>query len=200
MQPAHALFLVAQAMCCHPSAAPFGPETYGKSVLRTLNPIYTPRGRGNMTLEHVVPRSLLARSPPGAARDLHNVFCTTPRMNSVRSNMRFEEALPDDAGLVVHAGEGNFVDRARRTFSPHPDSRGVVARAALYMIRRWGCDPEKVACGGERTLWRWHAAHPPGRMELLHNYLVLRMQKTTNPLISNVTDPDALLELATRAG
>eukprot|EP00961_Rhodomonas_salina_P062370 837068-Rhodomonas_salina.3 len=100
-------------------------------------------GVGNMTLEHVVPKSVLLRAKPwprlAATRDMHNLFCTTPRMNSIRSNMLLGDATdlmgwtemgategtrtlhksqltrstydPDGGCELVYAGEGNFVNQ-----------------------------------------------------------------------------------------
>jgi hypothetical protein len=62
------------------------------------------------------------------------------------------------------------------------------------MCRTWGCEADAVVCGGEKTLWRWHADNPPRAAELLHNYVVLRSQNTTNPFVSNHTDPLRVLE------
>jgi endonuclease I len=206
------VLLLADMAHFHPArpADDFLRHKLARGLLRTLEPIYTPGPVSNATLEHVVPCSVLARGRLGsaAARDLHNVFPTSGQLNSARSSLRFDEVAPRAVAALVEpealgllpVGHGNYVDRRRRVFCPRPDSRGVVARAVLHMCRAWGCAAESVVCGGERTLWRWHAEHPPRAAERLHNYVVLRCQNTTNPFVSNHTDPfRALLEaLATR--
>lgn len=197
----YVLFLLAQGACVARSECPARiPITYGKDLLRSMCPIYCGNATGSMSLEHIVPRSVILatrpRPPKSALHDMHNIFCAPGTMNGIRGNMRYDSvgggtgSMDSDlAEGVVHVGDGNYVDRLRRTFCVHPRYQGLVARAALYMCDRYGVAPEDVVCGGERTLRAWHAAHPPEGMELLHNYLVLRMQGGANPFVSAETDP-----------
>lgn len=186
----HLLFLLMRAMYT-PPIPPL--SSYGKDILRSLDPIYTPHNRGKLTLEHVVPRSLIltnrSRIRREALHDMHNLFSTSRYLNGARGNMRFDEPSLLPPGRLLYVGHGNYIDRLRNTFCPAPEYRGVVARASLHMSKTWGCPPQEIAVGGEETLWRWNAEHPPSEMEMLHNYLVFEMQHTINHFISNETRP-----------
>ena len=178
-------------------------QTYahGKSLVRALPPIYNPHTKDAITLEHIVPKSILLNQPHTdaslAVKDLHNVFACGRTLNQARGCLRFSHrSFPaqDHVMDLRHVEGANFIDRKQEMFCVNPHFRGLVARAVLHMAHCWGCPTEEVVSGGEQTLWKWHRAHPPSTAEMLHNYLVLRTQNTTNMFISNCTDHASLLE------
>eukprot|EP00961_Rhodomonas_salina_P004862 66097-Rhodomonas_salina.1 len=190
MLKTYVLCMIVNFMCIkHKTLTPPRYNDYCKSVLRTLPPTPTPTNDGTNRLERMLPLSFMLsarkRPPPAAIHDMHNIMHTTRPTYTGRkcACSTWRTSLPS-AGRLLCQGAG----------CQFGEYKGVFARAALYMVKEWGCDASEVVWGGEDTLWRWHTDTPPSSQERLHNYLVLRMQKNTNPFVSNATDPILSLE------
>lgn len=153
-----------------------------------------------LTREHIVPQSVIRHSHKQnktAISDLHNIFCCHATINRLRSNLPYSSthpALGQRNATMRNVGFNNFIDMRKRLFVPEPQSRGPIARAILYMQHQYGCDPDVVIEGGEKTAWAWHTEHEADVNEKLHNYFVMKAGYGTNKFISNNTDVSAALD------
>lgn len=133
---------------------------------------------GGWNREHVWPRSDGVGDEGPDYSDLHHLFPCKDTVNSLRSN------LPFDEGTSV----ANFDPFAPESYSdgnswePLDRDKGLVARAVLYMMTRYdGSDalttdlqvaenPSPVGTMGVRsTLLAWHKAFPPTDYERARN-------------------------------
>lgn len=159
--------------------------------------------RAGWTREHIWPRSHggFDVHRPGIGTDLHNLFAADASVNSARSDRDFDdggEPVVDptpapgcDGHLRCRAGDG--------AWEPPDESKGVVARAAMYMACMYGGPPwnlrlvERRTGRGESCLGRlsalraWAAARPPSARELRRNDMVERWQGNRNPFVDDPT-------------
>lgn len=198
----------------NPSGNPLN-KPLTKTAIKLIPTIYGPCRFEDITFEHIVPRSLIVRHTQPfksnlvsakqrcflASNDLHNILPAPKFYNHIRSSMKFSEMLPDDIlknmsierNNYHYVGYGNYIDMHSKTFIVNPVYRGKIARCIMYMTSRWGCHPDLVVEGGQDTLWKWNKENPVDDNERLHNYVVFKLQGTTNKFISNYTDGASML-------
>eukprot|EP00961_Rhodomonas_salina_P206437 2786819-Rhodomonas_salina.1 len=93
----------------------------------------------DLTLEHVVPVSVLKKSnSPCATADARNIFLSCKYVNNARGNARFDFG-PAPSGSIG-LGHGNFIDANREIFYPRAEDAPLIARTLLRM--RSLCDFE----------------------------------------------------------
>jgi endonuclease I len=125
----------------------------------------------NMNCEHTWPQS---QGATGVARtDIHHLFCTDSKSNSVRSSLPFgwvKNSTWSQGGSC--RGNGNFEVRK--------ENRGNTARAKFYFALRYG---KRIGSKEEATLRQWHAEDPVDEAELARNAGVEKIQKNRNPFV-----------------
>lgn len=159
--------------------------------------------------EHVWPRSDGVGDEGADYSDIHHLFPAKDTVNSLRSNLVFDESANLDSDPFAPE---SFKDGD--SWEPHDRDKGVVARALLYMMVRYdGGDvlttdlmlSDSTGATGTHgvlsTLLAWHKAHPPTDYERNRNNLIYsgvsisgitRGQGNRNPFIDFPQFADAL--------
>ena len=110
--------------------------------------------------------------------DLHNLYPAVGEINADRSNFKFARSVRPD---FVYGRCGMKIDRRRQIANPPDSARGIVARAYLYMSRRYGIalDPS------ETNLYNyWNRLYPPGEDECRRSELIAGIQGNANPFVA----------------
>ncbi len=137
---------------------------------------------GDMNVEHTWPQS---KGATGTAKsDLHHLFPTDSKANSVRGNHPFGEVSKvtwTDAGGHSRAGKDAS---GKHVFEPVADHRGNVARAMFYFsaVYKKHIDPAQ-----ETVLKKWNLQDPPDAAELARNSAVEHIQRNRNPFVDDFT-------------
>lgn len=147
------------------------------------------------SLEHIYPISHMTDS---AKIDMHNLFKTTKFLNNARSNYKFtdyEELLfyPNNTWITIKNDvnnknwicleNNNYVNHKQKLFIPSNESKGIIARAILYITFKYKFKLEKVI--NFDTLISWYIKYPPTNKEKYHNNYVKKIQYTDNKFISS---------------
>ena len=168
-----------------------------------------PKTSTSWNREHVWPRSDGVGDEGADYSDIHHLFPAKDTVNSLRSNLVFDESANLDSDPFAPE---SFKDGD--SWEPHDRDKGVVARALLYMMVRYdGSDvlttdlmlSDSTGATGTHgvlsTLLTWHKAHPPTDYERNRNNLiysgvsisgVTRGQGNRNPFIDFPQFADAL--------
>jgi endonuclease I len=168
-----------------------------------------PKTSTSWNREHVWPRSDGVGDEGADYSDIHHLFPCKDTVNSLRSNLVFDESANLDSDPFAPE---SFKDGD--SWEPHDRDKGVVARALLYMMVRYdGGDvlttdlmlSDSTGATGTHgvlsTLLAWHKAHPPTDYERNRNNLiysgvsisgVTRGQGNRNPFIDFPQFADAL--------
>ncbi len=127
-------------------------------------------------------RNCCQKIDPDFARmeaDLHNLVPEIGELNALRSNYRF--------GLLPFINPGQFgscemkIDAAGRRVEPPIETRGLIARAYLYIAERY----EMRLSDSQRQLFdAWDKLYPPDEWEHEWNRRVTSVQGNTNEHIS----------------
>ncbi len=136
-----------------------------------------------VNVEHVWPQShFTSQFSNGTQKsDLHSLFPTTSKNNSIRGNYPFGDVVTvlqapcQEAALGVNsAGE--------RVFEPDDSIKGDAARAIFYFSVRY---KSKVDKNQEMSLREWHEMDPPDEREVELNNKIEDIQQNRNPFIDN---------------
>ncbi len=144
--------------------------------------------------EHSWPQAQFEELEPMKS-DLHHIFPTDARANSIRSNHDFGMTYNDgslNSILGTNAGPGED-----QVYQVRPDRRGDIARAHFYMVARYrgtlvegglfddNDDPTDgcINDAEEAVLRAWHEADPVDDAERRRNNRVEGYQRTRNPFI-----------------
>lgn len=168
-----------------------------------------PKTSTSWNREHVWPRSDGVGDEGADYSDIHHLFPAKDTVNSLRSNLVFDESANLDSDPFAPE---SFKDGD--SWEPHDRDKGVVARALLYMMVRYdGSDvlttdlmlSDSTGATGTHgvlsTLLAWHKAHPPTDYERNRNNLiysgvsisgVTRGQGNRNPFIDFPQFADAI--------
>lgn len=130
----------------------------------------------NTTLEHIIPVSYMRNHIH--ARDIHNIYSTTDKMNQLRCNYEFDY-LPRSCMKY----ENNMICKKNKIIYPREEDRGIIARSILYM-----CDEYNYTNYGNIKLYKfWNKKYKPSEKEVLHNEIGYLTQGKYNKYISNYT-------------
>ena len=144
-----------------------------------------------------MPQSLGSKTEPMRG-DLHHLFPTDSRANSIRSSHPFGEVIGKDAhsncttsqtGHIINPRTGRKT--STRGFQPPAEHRGNVARAMFYFASRYRYKLDSLQ---EYYLRKWHNDDPVDEQELERNNKIQQVQGNRNPyidyprLVERITD------------
>ena len=139
-----------------------------------------------MNTEHTWPQSKGAKSEPRRG-DLHHLYPTDSKANSVRGNYVFGEVDGKDAHSSCPQSQiGRMIDpfsgrvTGTRSFQPAADHQGNVARALFYFAARYGYH---ISDNEEYYLKKWHREDPVDDKERQRNDRIEDVQGNRNPFI-----------------
>ncbi|MBK24423.1 MAG: nuclease [Halobacteriovorax sp.] len=132
--------------------------------------------------EHTWPQSKFSgRFPKGLQKsDLHHLFPTDSRANSIRGNNEFANVQGDPlendcAASYSGTPKGNY-----DYFEPPTEHKGNVARALFYFSIRYQI---KISERQEAYLRQWHELDPVDAEERDRNQTIFEIQRNRNPFI-----------------
>lgn len=162
--------------------------------------------RSGWTREHAWPRSRggknegMTTDSPGMGTDAHNLFAADISINSARSNKHFRELRGEGIPVVDNSpmsGDGKLLAKTSTdSWEPPEFSKGIVARAVLYMacayperIRLIEETPQRTdgTLGKLSDILDWNRSYPPTDRERRRNYVVEKYQGNRNPFIDDPT-------------
>jgi deoxyribonuclease-1 len=131
--------------------------------------------------EHTWPQSRFSRSfDKGLQKsDLHHLYPTDSKANSVRGNNEFAEVDGD----MLRDCDGSYTGAEKwqgAYFEPPNEHKGNVARALFYFSVRYKL---KISRNEEEYLRRWHNLDPVDANETARNELIHKVQGNRNPFI-----------------
>jgi endonuclease I len=134
--------------------------------------------------EHTWPQSkFTGRFSRGMQKgDLHHLFPTNSRANSIRSSYNFGDVDGGEIDGCRSSAIGISIDRRSHLqyFEPADEAKGNVARAVFYFSVRYQLQiPESE----EAALRRWHNQDPVDREEEKRNDGIYEIQNNRNPFI-----------------
>lgn len=136
--------------------------------------------------EHTWPQSKFTSSFPKDMQksDLHHLFPTDSRANSIRGNSNFTEVARDDGELAqgncTISKYGQSTVSRSGGFEPPLAQKGNTARAIFYFSVRYKMD---VPQNEEDVLRRWNDLDPVDQEEVRHNDEIEKVQGNRNPFI-----------------
>ncbi|PCJ19116.1 MAG: hypothetical protein COB02_08685 [Candidatus Cloacimonadota bacterium] len=140
--------------------------------------------RDSVNCEHTWPQSGFRKALPMRS-DLHHLYATFMRPNSMRGHMPF--------GYVGNANryKNNFGSKASKVmFEPADDAKGNVARAQFYFYSRYynksifqNNDRDEYWRNQIGTLLKWNREDPPDEWEKSRNERIEKWQGNRNPFI-----------------
>ncbi|MGH1542085.1 MAG: endonuclease I family protein [Arenicella sp.] len=115
--------------------------------------------------------------------DLHNLYPAISHLNYERQSYRFG-IIPGEKRR--YGQQCDFeVDKRMRVVEPREAVRGDVARAMLYMERRYKQQGLKLFKKQAALLLKWHYQDPPDKEEQRRNTMIEKLQGNRNPFIDN---------------
>lgn len=135
--------------------------------------------------EHTWPQSKFSSNYPKDVQksDLHHLYPTDSKANSVRGNFNFAEISHEngqlencDSSKSGASNDGGSDD----LFEPPTEHKGNVARALFYFSIRYKM---KIPANEERVLRRWNEIDPVDEAEMERNNQIHYAQGNRNPFI-----------------
>ncbi|MBO6258545.1 MAG: endonuclease [Succinivibrio sp.] len=110
--------------------------------------------------------------------DLHNLYPSIGEVNADRKNYHYGDwnAKPGMYGKCPMV-----VDNQLKLAQPPHSSRGIVARATLYMAERYHI---KISAEQQKLFLSWNKMYPPTPNECLRNKLIASVQGNENHFVS----------------
>lgn len=129
-----------------------------------------------MNCEHTWPQS---KGAVGIAKsDLHHLFPSDSRTNSIRGNLPFCEV--ETAYLMNAVSQVGFSRLGTKCFEPRDVHKGNVARAMLYFSIRYG---KPIDNEQEQFFRRWLAIDPVDKSEQDRAAQIAEIQGLPNPFV-----------------
>ncbi len=111
--------------------------------------------------------------------DMHNLVPAIPSINHARHDYEFA-ILPSSDDLISIPHCDIVIDKANHQIQPPPHTRGMIARAYLYMHQQYQIPLTNQALSQYQ---QWHRLHPPSEWEKARNLKIATVQGNTNPFI-----------------
>ncbi len=124
--------------------------------------------------------------------DLHNLYPAVGEVNADRSNFHFVESMniknPGKGknnyytNLILGYGKCDIlINPTRHLVVPPERSRGIIARAYLYMSDTYNI---KLRDDERARFESWNNRYPPDKNECLRNALIRKVQGNDNPYVT----------------
>lgn len=137
--------------------------------------------------EHTWPQSKFSSAYPKDMQksDLHHLYPTDSKANSIRGNYEFSDVAHDNGSLAddctaSKSGSANDGGNSDDLFEPPTEHKGNVARALFYFSVRYKI---RMSAHQEQVLRRWNDLDPVDDAERDRNEQVYAAQKNRNPFI-----------------
>lgn len=157
-------------------------------------------GSQGFNTEHSWPQSKGAGQEPQRS-DLHHLFPSDAKINSVRGNKVFAE-IPDDKTKKWLKGDisqtnkptasiNEFSESTNSLFEPRESVKGDIARAVFYFytIHKSQADDSYFA-EQKQTLCNWNKLDPPSSTEIARSNAIAALQGNENPFVIDATLPE----------
>lgn len=135
-----------------------------------------------INVEHTWPQSRFnGRYPKEMQKsDLHHLFPTDNKINSIRGNYKFGEVVREQKPLKCPVSRFGSNGKGNDVFEPPVNHRGNVARALFYFSTKYDLpiDPNE-----EAALRKWHREDPVDDEEMNRNNEIFAAQGSRNPFI-----------------
>ena len=152
-------------------------KTLRRNHTRSMGPGQIPNSNV-LNCEHTWPQSKFSRRfDKGLQKsDLHHLYPTDSRANSVRGNYEFDDVdgFAVDSSCTASQTQGNGA------FEPPREHKGNVARALFYFSVRYNI---QISNRQEETLRQWHLLDPVDADERERNEIIYKVQNNRNPFI-----------------
>lgn len=176
---------------------------FSAQIPADVNTARATAGAVGVNAEHSWPQSRGTRQ--GRARsDLHHLFPTLERLNSIRGNKPFAD-IPDSQTDIWFFEErelefpppediiNNFTESDLPAWEPREAIKGDLARAQFYVASIYRDQVDRGFFEGQQqTLCQWHAADPVDRKEMTRNASIKALQGNDNPFILDPSLADRL--------
>lgn len=156
-----------------------------KSIIisNTTPVIYTYLKSSKYNLEHVFPKCYIHKQH---YNDMHNIFKSDIYINNARSNYKYIDKNDDEfkyhnINFKQLYDSNNYVNSKLSLFIPDNNSKGLIARAIMYMSYKYNYDYKKII--DSDNLINWCFKYPPTKQEYYHNNLISQIQKNRNVFI-----------------
>lgn len=142
--------------------------------------------QNKINCEHTWPQSKFSGQFPKDLQkaDLHHLYPTDSRANSIRGNLEFADVASDDGSLAEDnctiSKFGTSVVSGGDFFEPPTAHKGNVARALFYFSVRYKLPISKDQ---EMFLRKWNEIDPPDQDEINRNEIIYQVQRDRNPFI-----------------
>lgn len=111
--------------------------------------------------------------------DLHNLYPAVGEVNGDRGNFQFT----DWNGTLTQYGKCDMVvDFKGKRAQPPKESRGMIARAHLYMAQEYGI---KLSKQQRRIYDAWNQQYPADKIECRRNELIKKVQGNENSFVTD---------------
>ena len=129
--------------------------------------------------EHTWPQSRFSRrfAESQQKSDLHHLYPTDSRANSVRGHAEFADLK---YGTTVKNCDASRTEGGGGKYEPPTEHKGNVARAIFYFSVRYQM---KISKEEEATLRSWHIIDPVDAEEMERNEKIYQVQHNRNPFI-----------------
>lgn len=147
-----------------------------------------------VNVEHTWPQSKFSTKHPTDEQkaDLHHLYPSDTKLNSIRGNNPFGEVSQDQERLKCEVSRFGLPANARyQVFEPPDEHKGNVARALFYFSIKYDKMIDPIQ---EETLRKWHKDHPVNELESQRNDVIYQTQGSRNPfvdypeLVDQITD------------
>lgn len=135
----------------------------------------------NINCEHTWPQSKFTKNFPNEMQksDLHHLYPTDSKANSIRGNNEFAEVDGDPVDNCDASYYGNNKGSGMY-FEPPSEHKGNVARALFYFSVRYKIS---ISPQQETYLRKWNEMDPVDSDEMERNDMIEKMQGNRNPFI-----------------
>ncbi len=112
--------------------------------------------------------------------DLHHLFPSKSKANSIRSNIPFGEITKNRKDASCSKSSRGLNEFGDDVFEPRPEVRGDIARALFYFSVRYR---KSIPNNEEVFLRKWHKEDPVSSKELIRHNKISEYQNNINPFI-----------------
>lgn len=138
--------------------------------------ISAPKGQGRAQCE--LTSSLFSKMES----DLHNLYPAIGELHSDRSNYSFTNRINSSDKTLFTYGQCQMrISPKLKTAVPPNRSKGIIARAYLYMSQRYNL---ALTMAEERMFKAWNEQYRPDKNECRRNELIELVQGNDNPFIT----------------